>query len=249
MYQKFLGISPFVSIFMICVFLSGCVTQSYYATKEITRTDKPLRILLLNPDITLFEQTAGGALVAQDQWTQSATAHIKSQLQAIFSEREVNLVLADDFDSVLSNDPEEIELLKLHGAVGKTIQTNYFTPQFQLPTKVKNSVWSLGPNVQYLKEKYDADYAVFAYIHDSYASAGRVAAIIIVGVLFGVGLPGGTQNGFASMVDLSTGDVVWFNRLLRGTGDLREAEPARETVEVLLSNFPINETSDKPLLN
>jgi hypothetical protein len=32
--------------------------------------------------------------------------------------------------------------------------------------------------------------------------------------------------------------VVWFNRMARGHGDLREAEPAAETVDALLTAFP-----------
>jgi hypothetical protein len=33
--------------------------------------------------------------------------------------------------------------------------------------------------------------------------------------------------------------VVWFNRLARQSGDLREAESAAETVDALLSEFPV----------
>jgi hypothetical protein len=45
------------------------------------------------------------------------------------------------------------------------------------------------------------------------------------------------QQGYASLVDLETGRVVWFNHLLRGSGDLREPEKAAETLDVLLSNW------------
>ena len=49
---------------------------------------------------------------------------------------------------------------------------------------------------------------------------------------------GGTQAAYASLVDLQTGRVVWFNDLDRMWGDLREAQPAAETVETLLKGFP-----------
>jgi hypothetical protein len=32
--------------------------------------------------------------------------------------------------------------------------------------------------------------------------------------------------------------VVWFNRLMRASGDMREAEKAAETLNVLLNDFP-----------
>jgi hypothetical protein len=32
---------------------------------------------------------------------------------------------------------------------------------------------------------------------------------------------------------------MWFNRVVRGTGDLREAEAAKESLDVLLAGFPL----------
>ena len=59
--------------------------------------------------------------------------------------------------------------------------------------------------------------------------------------LLGVGIAGGSQIGYASLVDLNDGRIVWFNDLRRASGDLREAEPAKETVEVLLKGFPVSQ--------
>jgi hypothetical protein len=42
--------------------------------------------------------------------------------------------------------------------------------------------------------------------------------------------------GFASLVDLETGDIVWFNRLARAHGDLRTPDAAAETVKALVSD-------------
>ena len=79
--------------------------------------------------------------------------------------------------------------------------------------------------------------ALFIYINDSYSSGGRILAIFAVAIL-GVGMSGGQQAGFASLVDLSNGDVVWFNYLNSTTGDLRTEEPALKTVELLLKDLP-----------
>jgi hypothetical protein len=56
--------------------------------------------------------------------------------------------------------------------------------------------------------------------------------------VLGVGLTGGTQIAYASLVDLNTGRIVWFNHLLRASGDLRESDPALETLDALLKGFP-----------
>lgn len=57
---------------------------------------------------------------------------------------------------------------------------------------------------------------------------------------FGVGVPGGTQVGYASLVDLNTGQVLWFNRMIRTTGDLREADKAAESLNALMQGFPVS---------
>jgi len=74
-------------------------------------------------------------------------------------------------------------------------------------------------------------------MRDSYASSERKVAMFAFALL-GVGLGGGMQTGYASLVDLKTGQVMWFNKLLRASGDLREAEAAAETVKALLDQFP-----------
>ena len=51
----------------------------------------------------------------------------------------------------------------------------------------------------------------------------------------------GSNSSFLAVLDLNSGQVVWFNRLMRTSGDLREPEPAAETVEALLSAFPASQ--------
>ena len=88
-----------------------------------------------------------------------------------------------------------------------------------------------------LKERTGADYALFTWMRDSYASTERKAAMVAHGAA-GRHHLGGEQIGYASLVDLNTGRVVWFNELSRMSGDLREPAPADETVEALLKGFP-----------
>ena len=88
-----------------------------------------------------------------------------------------------------------------------------------------------------------SDYALFFWVRDSYATAERKAAMVamtLIGAAFGVAVipAGGHQIAYASLVDLKTGRLVWFNTLTRASGDLREAEPALETVQELLKTFP-----------
>ena len=96
---------------------------------------------------------------------------------------------------------------------------------------------ALGEPVRAVKEKTGADYAFFTWIRDSYASGERVAMMIALALL-GIGVGGGAQIGYASLVDLNSGQILWFNQLVRPHGDLREADKAAETLNALLTNFP-----------
>jgi len=129
------------------------------------------------------------------------------------------------------------QLVKLHEVVGRTILVHQYVQGFGLPNKKGSFDWSLGDKASFLKKKYGTDYALVVYIRDSYATAGR-AAMMVAAAALGVGIPGGVQVGFASLVDLETGQVVWFSRLARGTGDIRNNESAKESVAALLTDFP-----------
>jgi hypothetical protein len=106
-----------------------------------------------------------------------------------------------------------------------------------LPTKEGVLDWSFADSMKPLQARTGARYALFIWIRDSYASAERKAAMVAMALL-GVGLTGGAQIGYASLVDLETGKVLWFNRLARASGDLREGKTASETIDALLAGFP-----------
>jgi hypothetical protein len=122
--------------------------------------------------------------------------------------------------------------------VGGAILIHKYSGQLlALPTKIDKFDWSLGEGVNILREDFGADYGLFIFWRDSYASPGRVAMMVGMAAL-GVVAPGGRQIGFASLVDLRSGEIVWFNFQVRGTGDLRGEETALSSVQSLLTDFP-----------
>jgi hypothetical protein len=195
-------------------------------------------IALMPADIELFEISAGGVGEPRADWTEAATKNIMGDLRA----RKIKL--GARATEITGEQDEAVEALNnLHGAVSRAIVVHHFGT-LKLPTKDGKLDWTLGPDVAKLREKSGADYALFTWVRDSYASAER-KAMMVVGMAMalagfgGVGLGGGTQQAYASLVDLRTGQVVWFNLLVRGSGDLREAEPAAETLDALLTGFPL----------
>jgi hypothetical protein len=189
------------------------------------------KIVLMPMDVELYSMSAGGVLEPQAEWTAQALSNLESAFQAKKAALGVEMLR-------LGSEPDEVvdELNRLHGVVGAAISIHHFGP-YKLPTKAGRFDWTLGEGVDAIRNKTGADYALFTFVRDSYASSGRVAAMV-VGALFGFGLTGGFQVGYASLVDLHDGRVVWFNMLRRGTGDLRTPEKATETLDTLLEDFP-----------
>jgi hypothetical protein len=196
---------------------------------------KNAKVVVMPTDIELFSISGGGVLEPKADWTDAASRHFKAAL--IEKKKQLGVGTVD----LSEKDADELaEVNTLHAAVARSIATHHFGPGIlNLPTKEGKLDWSLGEAVKAIRQKSGADYALFSWIRDSYASAERVAAMIALALL-GVGVGGGMQIGYASLVDLNTGQVVWFNRMLRGTGDLREAGPAKETLESLLDKFPVS---------
>lgn len=190
-------------------------------------------LLVVPPDLELFSISAGGISEPRADWTSAAQRHFREALHA------KRKGFGTRFKELTANELDEFaELSHLHGAVAQAVSLHHVVGgAWRLPTKPGGLEWSLGDAVAPLREKTGADYALFFWIRDSYASAERKAAMVAM-ALFGVGLTGGTQVGYASLVDLRDGRLVWFNALNRGYGDLREPSSAQESLDALLRAFP-----------
>lgn len=227
--------SALVVVFALVV--GGCATQTFSTTEKIRRYSPETRVLLMPVDITLGEITAGGLVEPNAEWTAAAERHVNKALTEFLKTRDAKLVAYNPPAADSDNHQLYQQIIKLHAAVGLSILRHQFPTPLQLPTKKDSFEWSMGGGLRELKKSSGADYGLFVYVQDTYASSGRVAAMVVAAI-FGVGLPGGRQLGFASLVDLNTGEIVWFNRLVRAAGDLRKFEPAKESVGVLMKDFP-----------
>lgn len=223
-------IAPWALCFALCA--CGAQTKNQVATSAPVNwtAEAGKRVVLVDPDVELSELTAGGVTEARADWTQTGKTFIKADIASTLQAKGVAIAPADGV-----SDRHEAQLVKLHGALGQSILLNSLAP---FPTKKNNFDWTLGPGVAAFRDHYHGDYALFVFVRDSYSSAGRQAVIVAAAIL-GVGVQGGQQIGFASLVDLRTGRVVWFNRLANAYGSLKEEKPAAETVKHLLEGLPL----------
>lgn len=191
------------------------------------------RILLMPVDVELFSLSAGGVAEPRADWTQAAQGHMKAAIAA--RTRALRLATVDGSEDLADEFAEQVGL---HAAVAGSIALHHGAGGiWALPSKAGQLLWSFDDAMQPLAAKTGARYGLFVMVRDSYASAERKAMMVGLALL-GVGIGGGVQFGYASLVDLQTGQVVWFNRLARASGDLRETAGAAETIEALLAGLP-----------
>jgi hypothetical protein len=221
---------------LLAVVAIPAAAQSKNLAPGFSALPKGARVVIMPTDIELFSISGGGVLEPKADWTEAASKHFKA---AMIAKKEKLGLSSVELNATQADEAEEVNAL--HGAIARAISIHHFGA-LVLPSKEGRLDWSIGEPVQLIRKMTGADYALFSWVRDTYTSDERKAAMVAIAVLsLGRVVPtgGGMQTGYASLVDLTTGRVLWFNRLHRGSGDLREADKAAETVDALLSEFPI----------
>lgn len=226
--------------------VAGCVQTRQFADLQFTVPQGDYRLLVMRPDVTVNSVTTGGLPEPRADWTEQARTHIIAALRAQQAARGGNVrVLARR--SELAGVPEDrvADLERLHSAVGNSIALHKYLGA-ELPTKPRRGLdYTLGAEAVDLGRKTGFDYALFLHAEDNIVSSGRVALQVlgVAGCFVGFCAPnigGGGQFAYASLVDLKTGDVVWFNVVQTGSqiagvkfGDIRSPQGAAQLVERL----------------
>lgn len=242
------GVVPILALAALS--LSACVQTRQYADVEFAPPQGQYKLLVMRPDVSVGSVTTGGMVEPRADWTEQARANLIAAMKAQQADRGGDVVIMDRRDSLPGVEPETIaELERLHYAVGQSIALHRYSGRY-LPTKRgKGLDWTLGGDAVRLGQRTGMDYALFLYAEDSFASTGRVALQVlgVAGCVVGFCAPtigGGGQFAYASLVDLRTGAVVWFNVLQAGTqvagismGDIRKPEGAARMVDRLLNRM------------
>ena len=235
---------------LLTVALSGCVQTRQYADVEFSPPQGDYKLLVMRPDVTVGSVTTGGLVEPRADWTETARAKLLTALRAQQAARGGNVLVLDRRDSLPGVDAETIaDLERLHYAVGSSIALHRYSGAY-LPTKRNKGLdWTLGEDAVALGRRTGYDYALFLHAEDSFASDGRVVLQVLgaAGCFVGFCAPnigGAGQFAYASLVDLRTGKVVWFNVVQTGSqiagikmGDLRTDEGAAQMVERLLGRM------------
>jgi hypothetical protein len=230
--------------------LSACVQTKQYADLQFTPPQGDYKLLVLRPDVTVGSLTTGGMVEPRADWTDQARAAIVAALRAQQATRGGKLTIIEHRNELPGVSAQELaDVERLNAAVDESIVVHKYLGDY-LPTKRgKGLDWTLGQDAVRLGQKTGYDYALFLHGEDQVASRGRVVLGVLglAGCIVGFCAPnigGAQQLDYASLVDLKTGEVVWFNVVLAGSqvpgikfGDLRTPQGAAQMVDRLLGRM------------
>ena len=233
--MKKLFITTAVSV-ALCLGAVGAQAQNAVPTYvHIEKPAKGTPILVVLPTVSLNLLTASGAQEPKEDWSHSAQGFLDASMIDSLSKRDYKTV---GVDLNTYEDPAALQMLKLNSAVTDTV---FFNTIWKLPTKTTFD-YTLGEDAAKLipagSETAPA-YALFVECKGSYSSSGRAATMIVMAAM-GVGMPMGGQALRATLVDLKTGQVVWYQLMTVPPGtDIRTAEGAGTAVNLLFKQLPL----------
>ena len=220
--------------------IGGCTHSRQMADIGFQPPEGGYRLIVMRPDVTVGVLTAGSGIERREDWTNTARANILRAVTAQQAQRGGSVRIAET-RAAAGGDPAAVaDLDRLHDAVGGAIRRHKYGSETS-PTKMNRFDWTLGEAAVQFGRASGFDYALFLHVEDSFSSSGRmmVQAVAAVGCVVGycVMPHGGRQAAFASLVDLKTGRIVWFNTLASNKGDIRRAEGAEALVDTLLDRM------------
>ena len=230
--------------------LSACVQTRQFADLQFTPPQGDYKLLVLRPDVSVGSVTTGGMTEPRADWTEAARTNLIAALKAQQAERGGQVLVVEHWSDVPGVNPEAAaEIERLNYVVDQSIVLHKYGGAY-LPTKSRRGLdYTLGEEAVEFGRKTGFDYMLFMHAEDSFASTGRIALQVlgVAGCFVGFCAPnvgGGGQLAYASLVDLHTGEVVWFNVLTAGTqiagvnlGDIRTQAGAAQMVERLLGRM------------
>ena len=195
------------------------------------------KILLFRPSVWVGSQSTGGMDEPNADWTAQSRDLIATEIKRRQGE----------FDNELVAEPElvgpDAMVFSSHRALFNSVVHSVVTYQFfkgnRLPTRKNKAFdWTLGGGTKRIADLTGARYGLFVNTHDAYGSFGRKAFQILAAGLVGAGVKSGVHKGYAGLVDLETGNLVWLNADEAMGGDVRDADGMRKRVGQLLEDFP-----------
>ncbi|MFL6726009.1 MAG: hypothetical protein ACJ8FS_05795 [Sphingomicrobium sp.] len=195
------------------------------------------KIMLMRPAIHVGAQSTGGMYEPNADWTAEARQNVAQVLQGCQAKLGNEIVIYDE--GTTPDGPVTAQYANLFGSVADSVIEYQFFKGNRLPTKKRKDAfeWGMGPGLANLQSLKGADYGLFINTFDAYGSTGR-KVLQVFAALGGVAVISGEHMGYAGLIDLKTGELVWLNADRQMGGNVRTPEGAQKRVRELLKGFP-----------
>lgn len=219
------------------------VTPAFAGQKNAVRADfdaaslSGQKILLFRPSVWVGSKSTGGLSEPNADWTTEARRLMATELATRYGEFDGELVLEPELAG------KNALLFSQHKSLFETVARSVMGYQFfkgnRLPTKKKVPFdWELGTGTREISDLTGARYGLFIVTHDEYGSFGRKLFQVLLAGLAGVWIQAGEHQGYAGLVDLQTGKLLWLNADGEMGGDVRKPDGMKKRVGELLKGFP-----------
>lgn len=226
-----------IAIAALCVAVPAAAQEKTGNKPGFQLLPGTVRIVLMRPAIRVGAQSTGGMFEPNADWTSQARDNLGQALRACQAKLGNEVVSYDE--GISGEGPLAAQYANLFGTVADSVIEYQFFKGNRLPTKVRRDAfdWSMGSGLTQLQSLKGADYGLFINTYDAYGSTGR-KVLQVVAMFGGIAVKSGEHIGYAGLVDLKTGELVWLNADRQMGGDVRTTEGAAKRVRQLLEGFP-----------
>ena len=215
--------------------IGGCVQTRQFADIQFTPPQGNYKLLVLRPDVTVGSLTTGGMVEPRADWTdQARDQHHRRAPGAAGDARRQSPVHRSSQRACRVSPPKSLPTssASTSRSPSRSSSTN-ISAIISRPSAARASTGRWARTRCGSGRRPAMIMRLFLHAEDQVASTGRIALGVIglAGCFVGFCAPnvgGATQLDYASLVDLKTGEVVWFNVVQAGSqvpgikfGDLR----------------------------
>ncbi|WP_445193258.1 hypothetical protein ACT009_05015 [Sphingomonas sp. Tas61C01] len=200
---------------------------------------RAVRIVVVKAEVLVGSIDSGGVETADPDWTAAAHAKLVAQIEA------QQRAIGNEIVFMPEQTGEQAKLIAAYIALFRVVWTAAAAQEVErgsLPARRAGGRWTLGPGAARIGEIGGGDYALVVQSYDAFATGGRKVFSVLRGKVADVLLEGASiHRGYAALVDLATGDLVWLNADRHAGGDPRTDDGAAKRVRQLLADFPTRE--------
>ena len=224
------------------VALAGCVQTQQYADVEFAPPQGDYKLLVMRPDVAVGSVTTGGLVEPRADWTETARAKLLAALRAQQAGRGGNVLILDRRDSAARSRCRHGRRARAASLCGRQLDraSQIFgrLPADQARQGPRLDAWRGCRRARPAHRLWIMRCSSTPRTASPRPAGWRLQVLGVAGCLVGFCAPnigGAGQFAYACLVDLRTGEVVWFNVLQTGSqvagikmGDIRtERAPRR----------------------